>query len=180
MAKELSETDPGVLLLDELEEGFTSVQFAIAPTALELEDDRFAFPQPVACAATVVRSLETYNVKGHADCLVQGECCRCLTPTKMNVRAEVRLLVQRREAVEEALEALEDQEMEILDPGAKEMDLREQIRDDVILELPHRLLCREECKGLCPTCGRDFNEGSCSCSDEAADPRWAALANIRF
>ncbi len=180
MATGLSETDPGVLVLDELAEGFTNLEFSIAPELLELEDDRFVFPEPLGCTATVARSLETYNVKARIDCLIRGECCRCLAPAEMQVRADMQLLVQRREAAEEELEALEDQEMDILDPGAKEMDLKEHMRDDVILELPHRLLCKEECKGLCPTCGRDLNEGSCSCSGEAADPRWAALGNIRF
>ena len=180
MAAGLSESEPAVLILDEIEEGITRIDIVVPLEALDMEDERFSFPQAVSCAASVVRSLETYNVKGRIICQLSGDCCRCLAPAKALVQADMQVLIQRREAAKEELEAVEDQEMEIVDPGAKQMDLKGRIRDELILELPHQLYCKEDCKGLCPTCGQDFNLRSCSCSGEAIDPRWAALGNIRF
>lgn len=52
------------------------------------------------------------------------------------------------------------------------------LRDDILLELPSKLLCKETCKGLCPKCGKNLNEGSCGCQTKEADPRLAALFQL--
>ena len=49
---------------------------------------------------------------------------------------------------------------------------------DILLNLPSKLLCREDCKGLCPQCGQNRNHGSCSCTEKTVDPRWAALDEL--
>jgi len=58
------------------------------------------------------------------------------------------------------------------------LDLRPMVRDAVALELPLAPLCREQCRGLCPQCGTDLNEGSCDCV-APLDPRWANLDVLR-
>ena len=55
------------------------------------------------------------------------------------------------------------------------LDVDELVRSTLILEMPSRFLCREDCKGLCPKCGCDLNEGSCSCELVERDPRWDVL-----
>ncbi len=55
------------------------------------------------------------------------------------------------------------------------LDIDELVRSTLILEMPSRFLCREDCKGLCPKCGCDLNEGSCSCELVERDPRWDVL-----
>jgi len=58
------------------------------------------------------------------------------------------------------------------------VDLDELVREQILLALPSRRLCREECKGLCPTCGADLNAGRCACEQREVDPRWSALADL--
>jgi len=58
------------------------------------------------------------------------------------------------------------------------LDLREAIRQNLVLALPMRTLCSEECAGLCPTCGKDLNEGPCDCPTEVADERFSALREL--
>jgi uncharacterized protein len=58
------------------------------------------------------------------------------------------------------------------------LDLTEAIRQYAILAIPMKPLCREDCAGLCPHCGRNLNLGSCSCPSEAIDPRWAVLTKL--
>jgi len=53
------------------------------------------------------------------------------------------------------------------------------VREQILLALPSRRLCREECKGLCPTCGADLNAGRCDCEQREVDPRWSALAELK-
>lgn len=59
---------------------------------------------------------------------------------------------------------------------AHELDLTEPIRQQVLLELPMKPLCRADCAGLCPTCGHNLNDGPCGCTREPADPRLGTLA----
>lgn len=60
-----------------------------------------------------------------------------------------------------------------------EIDLEPMLRDAVALALPLNPLCAEDCKGLCPRCGRDLNLNACDCKEEQGDPRWAALDELR-
>lgn len=59
------------------------------------------------------------------------------------------------------------------------VDLDELVREQILLALPTRSLCREECKGLCPECGANLNAGECDCARKEIDPRWAALADLK-
>ena len=58
------------------------------------------------------------------------------------------------------------------------LNLDELVWADILLNLPSKLLCREDCKGLCPQCGQNRNHGSCSCTEKTVDPRWAALDEL--
>jgi uncharacterized protein len=59
------------------------------------------------------------------------------------------------------------------------VDLDEVVREQLLLALPSRHLCREDCQGLCQKCGANLNDGHCSCEQGEVDPRWAALANLK-
>ena len=62
--------------------------------------------------------------------------------------------------------------------GEDFVDLTPNIREDIILELPQRALCAEGCKGLCPRCGKDLNQGPCRCKQSQGDLRWHALDQL--
>ena len=64
--------------------------------------------------------------------------------------------------------------------GEDFVDLTANIREDIILELPQRALCTPDCKGLCPVCGEDLNDGSCQCKPAKGDLRWHALDQIKL
>jgi uncharacterized protein len=58
------------------------------------------------------------------------------------------------------------------------IDLREVVREQILLALPEQVLCREDCRGLCAKCGGNRNLINCSCDRDEIDPRWAALKNL--
>jgi uncharacterized protein len=80
--------------------------------------------------------------------------------------------------VRELFETTPDEEDIYLLKG-DQIDLEPLVRDAVLLELPQAPLCTEGCRGLCPTCGTNLNEGTCPCETEVRDPRWAALDELR-
>lgn len=68
----------------------------------------------------------------------------------------------------------------VFDRNAPMLDLAAVAWEELMLSLPVNPLCREECKGLCPTCGANLNLGACGCSGDSGDPRLAALRNIKI
>jgi uncharacterized protein len=72
----------------------------------------------------------------------------------------------------------EDPAAVIIPPRSADLELGDVIREALILAAPEYPLCREDCRGLCPRCGAELNEGPCGCRSEA-DPRWAALDALR-
>ena len=98
----------------------------------------------------------------------EGACRRCLGTASGTLSVEVR----------ELFEATSDEE-ETYPLEGDRVDLEPLVRDAVLLELPQAPLCMEECKGLCPTCGINRNEGTCTCEPTTRDPRWAALDELK-
>jgi uncharacterized protein len=174
-------TDPLSVLLDGLPEGETAVAASLPPVALDLAHGEYTFPAPVQVELSIRRSVETFLVAGTARTSAAGECCRCLAPTSVPLEAQLSVLFQRKEATADELEAVaEEDEVEIISPGTRELDLHELVREALVLELPVRVYCRPDCRGLCSQCGKDLNQGPCACQQEHADPRWQALKDVHF
>lgn len=107
-------------------------------------------------------------------------CDRCLAPVVSEVELPVELLVERkRSAPGDSERELAAEELDAVEVAGDELDSAPLVAEQVQLNLPTHPLCREDCAGLCPTCGRDRNRGRCDCPGSEADPRWAALATLR-
>lgn len=113
--------------------------------------------------------------RGWLEGTLSDRCRRCLVPVVVPLRAEVMLFF--RAGVDEA--EAEQEEVYALATGAQELDLRDAIRQELMLAAPAFVVCRDGCKGLCPHCGANWNETTCSCTDEQPDARWAALRSLR-
>lgn len=72
----------------------------------------------------------------------------------------------------------EDDEEHYVEVQDYKLDLDELIRADILLELPTKFLCSEDCKGLCSVCGKNLNEGSCNCNTHQVDPRLEVLKKL--
>jgi uncharacterized protein len=103
---------------------------------------------------------------------VTESCRRCLEQVVVSVEADVRALFTQDP------DALEDADSYPLAPDATEIDLAPAVREELVLAVPQYVLCREDCRGLCPRCGQDLNAGPCGCAPPA-DPRWRALAALK-
>jgi uncharacterized protein len=110
---------------------------------------------------------------------IEGEvsmpCRRCLNDASGHFAEEAHLIFA--EAGTEGVE--DDPDVFLIDPKSPELDLRPALREQWLLNVPGYTLCRDDCMGLCPTCGAELNLGPCDCASSAADPRWAALRNLR-
>ncbi|HUO52923.1 MAG TPA: DUF177 domain-containing protein [Gemmatimonadaceae bacterium] len=115
-----------------------------------------------------------YYWSGHIAGTAALQCRRCLTEVSKDIHDDVHLLF-----VEEGdAEVGDDPDAFRLAPRALSVDLRPAVREQWLLAAPEFALCREDCKGLCPRCGADWNAGPCDCAPET-DSRWDALRNAR-
>ena len=105
-------------------------------------------------------------------------CDKCLEETKGfgSDRAGIQLMPQPEEMKDEA--ELGDDDMGIVYLEGDEIDLDEIVRQEVIYVLPVRMVCGEDCKGLCPECGANLNSGKCKC-EGPIDPRWTGLKGLK-
>ena len=100
-------------------------------------------------------------------------CRRCLEDTSVHVQDESHVIF-----AEKGSEEAEDPDVYLLDERSHRLDLRPVVREQWLLNVPSFAVCRDDCKGICPTCGKDLNEGPCECP-ETRDSRWDALRKVQ-
>ncbi len=118
-------------------------------------------------------------VQGTLQAKIPGECSRCLKvfdyPLTINLEDEYFPVIDVNSGT--PLE-LPDETTSFTIDEHHILDLSEAIRQNALLAVPMKPLCREDCAGLCQTCGRDLNKGQCDCEKSEIDPRWAKLVNL--
>ncbi len=158
--------EPGAHLL-EGEENASS--FGFPETVVAVED-------PVHFAFRVTRDGPTFVVSGQVDVAARRTCDRCLGVFSEDVQVDLREVYHLGDGNFPQSDP-DDDEVHFLGRGATRVDLAPVIRQRVMLELPMKSLCRDDCKGICPTCGISRNEAACQCATES-DPRWRALGGL--
>jgi uncharacterized protein len=107
-------------------------------------------------------------------------CARCLEPVEIPLAAEFDLIFRPLGADADAPErSITAPETEIGYYQKDSLALEDVLREQVLLALPVRTLCKPDCKGLCPRCGANRNLQNCTCDAGPSDPRWEALAGLR-
>ncbi len=154
--------------LDALDRGPVNVSRSIASDDPLFDDIDFELTRPVLVSGRLSNaSLHRFYWQGSIATDVNATCRRCLSSTPCQVDAQVNWVFT------------EDQETDdpsayVVPAGADVLDLSEAIREELILALEAYVLCREDCRGMCPSCGTDLNTNSCDCRPPS-DLRWAAL-----
>ena len=120
------------------------------------------------------------RVRGSYSGRFETPCSRCLEPVEHPQMGSFDLLYRPIGVdVNAAEHAISTSETEIGYYDGGGLVLEDVLREQVLLSLPEKALCRTDCKGLCPRCGRNLNTESCSCDEAPADPRWNALGDLR-
>lgn len=117
---------------------------ALDPTPLGLTTQDLAFAAPIAVSAFVQRSEDELLVAAEADSTIAVVCSRCLATVQRPYHHAFQVDVEIQ--------------------GRLAVDVTDDLRQEILLSYPMTSLCREDCRGLCPTCGQNLNEGACACS----------------
>ncbi|MDL2336015.1 MAG: DUF177 domain-containing protein [Chloroflexota bacterium] len=158
----------------------TERRYTVEPTELAMYDD-LRLAAPIAGEVRLARTTRSILARASLSTAIEVSCSRCLTPIVAPISVEIE---------EEALPTIDIDTGQPLDPGDEpdalrldahhELDLDEPIREAISLAEPIALLCRPDCRGLCPVCGVDLNSNTDHAhAEEVLDPRLAALAEWR-
>jgi len=143
-----------------------------------LVDDEEPRAEHVAGQAAFLRTMDGVLVTAHLRGKQHELCSRCLreidVPLQMDFEEEFFVTVDGHTGV--ALARPEDPEAFLID-SHQQLDLEEAVRQAWTSVLPMKALCRADCRGLCPTCGNDLNDGACPCA-APEDDRWSALRRL--
>ena len=116
------------------------------------------------------------RLKLQATLFYHGECARCLAPVDGVFSLDFERTVTTEGTIdEERLEELEDEYVVL---QGHELSVDDALLEELALSFPTRLLCSEDCEGLCPKCGKPKREGDCGCPTKEIDPRLAVLAKL--
>ena len=166
--------------LENLEGGQGDFAYVYQPDELNPVDERVRLTASAAVTGKVRLSGNEVFVNGHVDTRAQVECDRCLQPVEAPVSADFALeYITGSEYESSEVPELTDAEMSVSVFDGEALDVDEIVKEQILLAVPTRMLCREDCKGICPECGIDRNTGECNCVADDIDPRWAALKNLK-
>jgi uncharacterized protein len=166
--------------LENLEGGKGDFAHVYQPDDLNPVDERVSLTRSATVSGKVRLAGNEVFVNGHVETRAQVECDRCLQPVEAQVDADFALeYISGSEYESSGAVELTAAEMSVSVFDGHAIDVDEIVKEQIVLAVPTRMLCREDCKGICPECGTDRNTGDCSCATNDIDPRWAALKNLK-
>jgi uncharacterized protein len=162
-----------------LEGGKGTFAHTYAPDELVLEDDRVRLLVPPAVSGNIRQKERGVDARGRLTARMLVECDRCLKPVELPVDSKFKLeyVTVEEYRAQQAVELTEeDLDLSVFDGEA--IDLDGLVTEELLLAVPDHLLCNENCKGICPVCGKDRNAVDCNCQTKEIDPRWAGLEKL--
>ena len=132
------------------------------PAIIDIDDPTTTFLHPIAYHLRLMRTGRMLVVRGRLETTGSFVCSRCLKKFTGPIRVEDF-----------------NREKEI-GPEEGKIDLTPDIREDIILAIPAKPLCRADCRGICPLCGKDLNRGDCDCPAPSGDSPFARLDRATF
>lgn len=128
------------------------------------------FQAPAVVSGTVSNKLGIVTINYSVDAVLKTLCDRCLKEDEQNIVYRFEHTLMR------SLNDVDNDEYIVIEDGI--LNLLELASADIVLELPIKSLCSENCKGLCPKCGANLNETSCGCKTKTVDPRLESLLQL--
>ncbi len=167
-------------MLINLTDVFTSEGKVVRKTIpLELTEFRYGSGTfPITEASPVQLTMSNLGVgkalvEGTAEVALLMECDRCLEP----VSVFLKLAFSREVTSPDTADSAQLEENEDILEGSQ-LNIETLINNEILMNLPDKVLCRPDCKGICKLCGQNLNEGECGCDDFVPDPRLAAIKDI--
>lgn len=154
--------------------------FEATPEELELPQDETRFSHPVVVDGSLSAAGGKWVVQARVATRATYECSRCLTIFEEEIVGDMAVLYEKSAGAppDEADALAVSGDIVLLPLDAGEIDISDRVEEAIVLAIPMKPLCREDCRGLCPKCGIDLNQDRCNCTAEEVDTRWVALRKL--
>jgi len=150
------------------------------PAEFDLAYENIRDLKSLEIALVIQKTGEEYYCQGNVTARVSLECARCLGAFDAELTGETDFFVCEAGSRGDGDDrVIDDEDYAYLKGDSRQADIGDLVRQATILALPIKPVCREDCRGLCQSCGINLNEGSCDCSREEMDPRWQALQDLK-
>ena len=157
-------------------------EVAFAPGEVDLLDSELQQVGPLTAQgiAEFLETVDEIHVNGMFHVRVDKSCDRCVEPASMEIDRKFDLYYRPADQLEGGVEVgLKITDSDIGFYEGEGISLIDILREQILLALPVQLVCRAECRGLCPICGINLNEQQCSCVAPAVESRWGALKDFK-
>ncbi len=166
----------------ELELKKVRFEVAFPPGEIDYEEGlRQATPLEVRGSAELLaHTLGEIRIRGHINVRMRAECDRCLEPAEFPIDSDFDLFYRPavRADYEEEIE-IDEGESEVAFYEGAGIELKDVLREFILLSMPMQRICREDCHGICPVCGQSRNLANCGCEVKPVDDRWAVLKKLQ-
>lgn len=145
-------------------------------------DQRIIGPDgPLTVRMTLYKEGLNYVVDGHLSGRFRVRCDRCLKPFTLDLQPDFQLIldVTASEYGQGEYGLMED-DLSVRFIDDLDLNVDELVREQIYLSLPIKSLCREDCAGLCPTCGRNLNTETCTCQEASGHPAFLKLKDLKL
>ncbi|MBS4536091.1 DUF177 domain-containing protein [Clostridium sp. D2Q-14] len=139
---------------------------------IETEENNIKLTKPIKINGGIYNTDDGIYLEAKVYFEFETNCSRCLKELIVEEEANLQYRIQ----IEEDEEIPFDEE--IIKASEYTIDLTKPIISSILLSIPMKTICDENCKGICPQCGNDLNEGQCNCEDDNIDPRLAKLKEL--
>lgn len=165
----------------ELSEGVNRFNFNNSASELNLEERENIYLTPIFTQVQIVKNSETLFLTGTVSTTVGMKCARCLESFQTHLQSGFELIFRTRAVTGEKSEIeLSKEDLITFEYKGKVIDLHDRVGETLLLAIPIKPLCSEECKGLCPICGQDLNKGECGCRQKVFSSKFSELRSLSF
>ena len=155
--------------------------FELTPDEIDLDGEEAKLKTAAKVNGKLTQHIAQTDVEGTISAELEIECARCLEKIDKSQEIPFKAAFVTPENYTQAKEAeLNAEELDVSVIEGNEIDLTELVREQILLNLPEQVFCREDCKGLCEKCGANRNLINCNCLEEEIDPRWQGLRELKI
>ena len=167
-----------ILDLREFEEFPATTTIQGDPAHLKPFNDSVLEVKAIGAELAIQRAGQEFFCQGRVNARLKLECARCLGSFERALEGTTDFIICSEVEASEHLKAGDGEDYVVFAGNNLLVDMTEQVRQVLALELSLKPICSENCKGLCPSCGTDLNRQNCSCRRENTDPRWDGLKEV--
>ena len=168
-----------ILKLREFEDFPARIRLEAGPEQVAPLTEELKSVSHLSVALAIQKADDDFYAQGEVEADVTLECARCLRGFETHLTGRTDFIINAEgQPPKTDRDVIDDEEYISYRGPDMSVDISDQVRQALVLAVDLKPLCDEDCKGLCPSCGKNLNDGPCDCGSKQIDPRWEGLKGL--